>query len=276
VAHWADTARTPIVFDTGQVIFGWIAAFRSTGDERYRHAATRAGDWLAASQHTSGSWKGHQHLGTEKVIDTRVSWALLELHRLTGSERCLRAATRHLDWALEQQDADGWFRNCAFTGEEDPYTHTIAYTAEGLFECGMLLEEPRYIEAARLTADALRARQYANGHLKSTYGPGWRETSASCCLTGNCQMSRLWLELFRTTGNEVYSAAAARSIRFVASTQKMGPPNPEIRGAIAGSYPIQGRYERFKYPNWAAKFFADALLTLDFIEGRASAPAYAG
>jgi hypothetical protein len=276
VAHWADAARTPIVFDTGQVIFGWVAAFQSSGDERYRHAALRAGDWLASSQHASGSWKGHQHLGTEKVIDTRVSWALLELHRLTGRETYSRAAARNLDWAVQQQDDDGWFRNCAFTREEDPYTHTIAYTAEGLFECGTLLEESRYIEAARLTADALRSRQYANGHLKSTYGQGWRETSTSCCLTGNCQMSRLWLQLYRTTGSEVYSVASVKSMRFVASTQKMTPANPEVRGAIAGSYPIQGRYERFKYPNWAAKFFADALLTLDYIEGRTAAPTYAG
>jgi hypothetical protein len=33
-----------------------------------------------------------------------------------------------------------------------------------------------------------------------------------------------------------------------------------VRGGIAGSLPIWGDYSRFEYPNWAAKFFADALL----------------
>ena len=33
-----------------------------------------------------------------------------------------------------------------------------------------------------------------------------------------------------------------------------------IRGGIAGAYPIWGGYERLGYPNWAAKFFADALM----------------
>jgi len=33
-----------------------------------------------------------------------------------------------------------------------------------------------------------------------------------------------------------------------------------VRGAIAGSYPLWGRYLRWRYPNWAAKFFLDALL----------------
>ncbi len=32
-------------------------------------------------------------------------------------------------------------------------------------------------------------------------------------------------------------------------------------GGIAGSVPIWGGYSRFEYPNWAAKFFADALMT---------------
>jgi hypothetical protein len=33
-----------------------------------------------------------------------------------------------------------------------------------------------------------------------------------------------------------------------------------VRGAIAGSAPIWGAYSRFEFPNWAAKFFADALM----------------
>ena len=33
-----------------------------------------------------------------------------------------------------------------------------------------------------------------------------------------------------------------------------------MRGAIPGSSPIRGAYSRFEFPNWAAQFFADALL----------------
>ena len=39
-----------------------------------------------------------------------------------------------------------------------------------------------------------------------------------------------------------------------------------VRGGIAGSAPFYGRYERFTYPNWAAKFYVDALLTLQVME----------
>jgi uncharacterized protein YyaL (SSP411 family) len=276
VGHWAGSKSRPIVFDTGQVMFGWLAAFDVTCDERYLQAAMRAGDWLVSVQHPSGSWKSYQHLGVEKVIDTRVAWALLELHRRIHQEACCRAAVRNLEWALQNQDTDGWFQHCAFVKGEDPFTHTLAYTAEGLFECGCLLNEVRYIEAARLAAEALLARQHADGRLASTYGSGWCETSRSSCLTGNCQMSRLWLRFYETSGDQACYDAAEKSITFVARTQDLKTSNLNTRGAIAGSHPIYGRYERFKYPNWAAKFFIDALLMLDEIENGGEPLPYVG
>ncbi|MEJ2148061.1 MAG: hypothetical protein P8Z40_01135 [Chloroflexota bacterium] len=266
VGHWAGSKSRPIVFDTGQVIFGWLAAFDTTGDERYLRAAVRAGDWLVSIQHPSGSWRSHQHLGVEKVIDTRVAWALLELRRRHHRDTYRQAAVLNLERALRHQDADGWFRHCAFVEGEDPFTHTLAYTAEGLFECGCLLNEMRYIEAARLTAEAFLVHQYSDGKLASTYGAGWHETSRSSCLTGNCQMSHLWLRFYEITDDQAFFNAAEKSITFVARTQDLQTANLNTRGAIAGSYPIYGRYERFKYPNWAAKFFVDALLMLDKVK----------
>jgi len=276
VAHWASSESGPIIFDTGQVMFGWLAAFDASGDEQYLRAAVHAGDWLVSIQHPSGFWKAYQHLGVEKVIDTRVAWALIELHRRINQEVYRQAAVRNLEWALQNQDADGWFRHCSFTEREDPFTHTIAYTAEGLFECGCLLNEVRFIEAARLTADALLARQHPDGRLASTYSSTWRETSRSSCLTGNCQMSRLWLRFYETSGNQAYYIAAKKAITFVARTQNLKTSSPNIRGAIAGSHPIYGRYERFKYPNWAAKFFIDALLTLDEVENGGNQSSHVG
>jgi hypothetical protein len=276
VGHWAGSRLYPIVFDTGQVMFGWLAAFDATGDERYLQAAVRAGDWLVSVQDSSGSWKNYQHLGVEKVIDTRVAWALLELHRRNHQDVYCHAARRNLEWALHNQDADGWFRHCAFVEGKDPFTHTLAYTAEGLFECGCLLDEVRYIEAARLTADALLVRQHSDGRLVSTYGAGWRETSRSSCLTGDCQMSRLWLRFYEASRDQACYDAAEKAITFVARTQDLGTSNLDIRGAVAGSYPIYGQYERFKYPNWAAKFFIDALLMLDKVKNEGDPPSYIG
>jgi hypothetical protein len=277
VAHWqAGSKSKPIVFDTGQVMFGWMAAYEAGGEQRYLGAALHAGDWLASVQHPSGSWRESQHLGVEKVIDTRVAWALLRLHKHIDDDAYLQTAVRNLEWALKQQDTDGWFRHCAFVDGRDPFTHTLAYTAEGLFECGQLLQEERYITASRLMADALLDCQHTDGRLASTYASGWRQTSRSSCLTGNCQMARLWLCLYRISGDQAWRTAAAKAISFVARTQNLHTTNPNTRGAIPGSYPIFGRYERFKYPNWAAKFFVDSLLALDSVDNGNDWPTYVG
>jgi uncharacterized protein YyaL (SSP411 family) len=266
VVHWADSSSQPIVFDTGQVLFGWLAAYYASQETRYLEAATRAGNWLAAIQDRSGAWTQYQHLGVVKTIDSRVAWALLELYQCTKQEDYLRAAVSNLDWVLSEQDSDGWFRHCAFRDKEDPFTHTLAYTAEGLFESGYLLNEERYVSAAAKTADALLERQRPDGWLASTYSSGWRATSRSSCLTGNCQTSRLWLRLFALRNNSIYTEGAKRAILFVNRTQRLNAANPGVRGGIAGSAPLYGRYERFTYPNWAAKFYVDALLTLQVMQ----------
>jgi uncharacterized protein YyaL (SSP411 family) len=267
VVHWQSQREArPIVFDTGQVIFGWLAACKFSQQERYLRAACRAADWLVAIQEPTGSWKQFQYLEVEKVIDTRVAWALAELYQLTGKNDYYHSAVRNCEWALNQQDALGWYSDCSFRKEEDPFTHTLAYTAEGLLECGRLFDESRFISSARLMADALYSRQRPDGRLSSTYGPGWHATSASTCLTGNCQMGILWLRLFELTGAEEYREAARKAISYVAAIQRLAGDNANIRGGIPGSDPIYGVYERFKYPNWAVKFFVDALLIWERVQ----------
>ena len=44
------------------------------------------------------------------------------------------------------------------------------------------------------------------------------------------------------------------------ATQRLDAADPGVRGGIAGSDPVWGDYLGFTYPNWAAKFTADALL----------------
>ncbi len=218
----------------------------------------------------------NQHLGVEKVIDTRVAWALLKLYSYTDRIDFLKAASRNLYWAMQQQDTDGWFKHCAFTSRSDPFTHTIAYTAEGLLECGILLNEAGFINAARLTADALLNHQRPDGWIASTFGPNWRPSASSCCLTGNCQISCLWLRLYEISNDEKYFDAAKRALLYVASKQNIRTININIRGAIAGSSPIYGRYERFKYPNWAAKFYIDALLMIQRVTDHSTTIYYDG
>ncbi|HQJ04390.1 MAG TPA: hypothetical protein PK150_10910 [Anaerolineaceae bacterium] len=278
VVHWqAGGGAQPVIFDTGQVLFGLLAAFQYSGDARYLDAGVRAGNWLVSVQSSSGSWVQYQHLGTEKVIDTRVAWALLLLDRQVGGNPKYRlAARKNLDWAVSQQDQSGWFDKCAFRLQDDPLTHTLAYTAEGLYESGLLLGEESYCIHGRKTADQALAHQKPNGSLPGTFGTGWTRPAWWSCLTGNVQFARLWLLLYRDTGEPHYYSAARQGLSFVMNCQDLEITHPAVRGGIAGSFPIYGAYERLKYPNWASKFFIDAILAISLADERITSIVYQG
>lgn len=259
---WPDWPRDPIVFDTGQIMQGLLRLYEESGDGRYLAAARRAGDWLCAIQDEDGCWRRHtpRPVGHLHTYNVRVAWSLLWL-AVHAPDGCYRqTAVRNLQWTLTQQDADGWFHNAGFTPTEDPLTHTIVYTIRGLLESGLLLDEPIYLAAARRAADALMQTQTRDGSLRARYGSGWRSDLTWSCLTGNAQAAIVWLKLYALTGDAAYVTAAYQANNSLKRHQDRRSPNPGARGGIAGSAPIYGGYEPYRYLNWATKFFADSLL----------------
>jgi len=257
---WPEWERKPIIFDTGQIIFGLVRAFEETGEARYLQSARRAGDWLINVQRADGSWKKFTSQGLVHTYNVRTAWALLKVWQAGGDIGYCQAARRNLDWSLEQQDPDGWFRNNAFLPEDDPLTHTIAYTVEGLLESGQIVDESRYIEAARRAADALLHLQDRDGFLRAKYGRGWASQLNWSCLTGTAQMALCWFRLYQITGNSAYRRAALDANRYLKQRQSLQSTIAGYRGGLSGSYPIYADYEPFRQLNWAAKFFADSLM----------------
>jgi uncharacterized protein YyaL (SSP411 family) len=252
--------RQPFVFDTGQVIAGWVALSRVTADDRYLSAAQAAGDWLLAVQASYGSWPHSDHAGSPRTYHAMVAWALASLGQACGASRFTDAARRHITWVVANQHDDGWFTRAELRGQPFPVTHTIAYTVAGVLETGILLGEDRFVAAARRAADALLARQLGDGSLYGAYATNWQPKAHWRCLTGCAQVSVIWLRLYALTGDARYAAAAGRINDFLRRTQDLETRNSPKRGAVKGSWPFFGAYERLNYPNWAAKFFADALM----------------
>jgi uncharacterized protein YyaL (SSP411 family) len=263
--HFVDRSNPPVVFNTGQVIFGLLAAHNAGGEGRFVDAARRAAAWLVAVQERDGSWRRFDYRDTVHVYNTRTAWALVELGLATGDAAARAAGERHLDWALSQQDQDGWFRNAAFGPGEDPFLHTIAYTTQGLLEAGLRLDRPDYVTAAERACRALLPHVAPDGFIAGTFAPGWRPTARYSCLTGNAQMAAQWLRLHERTGDPSFRGAAERALTLLKRTQDCAAANPSVRGAIKGSHPIWGRYLFGTYPNWAAKFFMDALLMEELV-----------
>jgi len=254
-----------IVFDTGQVLLGYARAYRETNDARFRDAATRASTWLASRLDDDGAWRKNTHLGNPHTYNTRVAWAMLESNAITPDPTIEAAARKNLDWALTQEK-DGYFASCAFDPDVAPFTHTIAYAIRGFLEAGRLLDDPSYQEAAVRAADAVLGHVRDDGWIPGQIDEDGNTRARYCCLTGNCQLAIIWLKLYRTTGSKRYLDAAKRALGFVMEHQDVGTSNTDVRGAVKGSQPIWGRYAPLSYPNWATKFFIDAMLLWNEIE----------
>jgi hypothetical protein len=194
------------------------------------------------------------------TYNTRATWALLATALVTGDAVLKAAALRNLEWALGQQQELGWFAHNAFTPDRNPFTHTIAYAIRGFLECAVLLKSERYFQAALRPARALAQAQRSDGWLAGTYDERWAPAASYCCLTGVAQMSLNWTRLAQETGDDALREHARRGLAYLQAQQRLDDPDAVVRGAIAGSAPIWGDYSRFEFPNWAAKFFADALM----------------
>lgn len=253
----------PTIFNTGQVIFGWVRAFEEENDERYRQAAVHAADWLIDVMDDDGCWRKFGSPMTGKQVNTyntRSAWSLARVFDITGERRYLDAAVKNAEWALTQRNAKGWLAQNCLQDSTQPFTHTIAYAMRGLLEIGAAAGRDDLIAAARIIGDAMLAALPTNGFLPGRFNEQWQPTVKWSCLTGDCQLGINWGRLHQLTGESKYAQATTQILQFVKRTQDLTGANPDTRGGIKGSHPINGGYHPWQYPNWATKFYADALL----------------
>lgn len=248
-----------LVFDTGQVLMGLTRAFAETGEGRFLESARRAGDWLVTAADASGIWTHNDFLDVPHVYNSRVAGALLALDLLAPRKEYRDVARANLDWALAVE-RDGWYLNCAFKPGVAPFTHTIAYAIDGIQEANTILNEATYQASVLRCAAAVARLLGEDGYLPGQIDYEGRPAASYCCLTGSAQMSIIWGRLYLETNDVRFRLAAAASLRYVMSCQDIHVKNSDVHGAISGSYPVWGRYSPMTYPNWAAKFFVDALL----------------
>lgn len=259
--HFGEAGSRPVIFNTGQIMHGMVAGHQELARGECLEAAVKAGYWMLDQQDADGCWRRSVHNGIPHTYNTRAAWALLRAGLLSGERKLVEGATRNMEWALSQVTQSGWFQQNAFKSHEAPFTHTIAYAMRGLLEGGVLAEQPRFIDATATAARALATAQREDGWIAGAFEDEWRPVGGYSCLTGVAQIGLNWQRLRQLGVEGDWQRYIDRAVMFVKSTQRLeGKVKDPTLGGIAGSTPIWGRYSRFEYPNWAAKFFADLLL----------------
>ena len=257
------TQVVPTIFNTGQVLFGWLAAWQHTQDARFRDSAVRAAEWLMAVQDPDGAWRRFASpfvAHTLNTYNTRVAFALARAGIALQEPRYLDAAVRNVKWALTQAKSNGWLENNDLEDNERPLTHTIAYATRGILEVGLIAGNGSFVDAAACMARAVAQTQRRDGALPGRLDSEWRAASRWTCVTGNAQMAIIWQRLAAETGETIWNAPAQSAIRFNLEIQNLNTADAGVRGGMPGSYPLTGGYMKNRYPSWAAKFFMDSLM----------------
>ncbi|WP_053334302.1 formyltransferase family protein [Gemmatimonas phototrophica] len=260
-----ENTSVPSVFNTGQILNGLQAWHAHSHDQRVLDAAIRAAEWLCTVQDTDGAWRQHIYNGLVTTYTTHASCWLAEFGQYTAEPRYVRAAERHMDWALSHQDAEtGWIDLMGFSPDDhrarQGVTHTIAYTLWGVLATAEVCGRTDAIAAVTKAAEGILRRVELSGTLPGILNRNWRKASDFTCLTGNAQMALIFLRLYSGDNDPRKLNVALRLIDAVCGAQQLDHGNPGVRGGIAGSFPVWGSYIYASLPNWAAKFFIDAVL----------------
>jgi hypothetical protein len=262
--------QTPAAFNTGMVLDGWCSAYEASYEPRYLEAGQAAARFLLSDMDADGYFKTSGDFvgaGETKTYNVLCAWSMLRLARLGGDAELERGAVRAVEAVLCRQASNGWFSNNCLNIITAPLTHTIGYTLQGIFEVGVLAQRQDFIAAAERGLANVLSRQRPDGFLAGRFDSRWKPAAGFVCLTGSCQLAVVAYRFDEALRRRDFVASADRLIGFVKATQRLASEDTNIIGAIAGSYPILGAYITTGFPNWAAKYFTDALLLRQRLQG---------
>jgi hypothetical protein len=264
----------PSVFNTGQVLQGLVRAHAETNRPEIWQAAAAAGDWLIKMQQPDGSWSGPgAYQGAAHTYYSMVAWALAELSMQNANYRGADnrdhsdnnhglgyglAAEKNLDWVLSHFQPSGWIDGINLQGHPN-YLHFIAYVLQGVLECAILRRRSDAIETVAKSAGVLLRKFETTKYLSGAYENDFKAGHRFACLTGNAQMSCVWLRLFEVTEDLRYLNAGLKMNELLKQMIPARGPRSVV-GGVSGSCPIWGRYQPLRFISWGGKFVADALM----------------
>jgi hypothetical protein len=260
IEHDLRQDTKPIVFNTGQILHGFNALILRRGRQDFVSHARQAGDFLVSSAGETGSFVRNEHFDIAHAYNVRSAWALLTLARLLGDKTYENVALANAEWTVAQQTANGFFLNNIFQPGWNANTHGIAYVLQGLLEIHCISGRESYLAAVLRSAERIISIYGARRHLASEIGENWEFLSSHRCLTGYAQLAIVFFRLYRLDGDKRYLNAGLNLLDDVTATQDVTSLGKPHYGGIKGSHPIYGRYAPLQYPNWATKFFIDAML----------------
>ena len=279
-----ENAIKPRIFNTAQVILGWLALYRETNDEQFLLSAIRGGEYIISRIEDNGTWN-FGPFNTPKSYNIRVAWSLLELSNMTKNKNYNYYADKIIDWVLSQTYDNYWQPYSHFSISEKinkklGLTHLMGYTLVGLVNVIRLDNNKernnKIVKLLTQSSESLisiyEINNRQNRNSKFVGFPGlidrnWNPASDWSCITGNAQIEFFLRSFFEISYNKKLLDMADKLAFDLKSVQVLGENISEkMKGGFFGSDPINGEYDKFNIPNWGVKFYADTILKKNYQE----------
>ncbi|MBS1764866.1 MAG: glycoside hydrolase family 127 protein [Bacteroidetes bacterium] len=257
--------QPPRVFNNGQIIFALTDYYQHFGNEKCLEAAKQSADWILRVQDNDGAWR--QFTLNQLSSNTRTAWALIKLGMLTGEKKYIQSGKANINFAITLQDKNDYFVSNGFDENEIPSTHTIGYALRGIVGAGIDLNDDHWINTVERAFKRIMPLVKEDGYLTGELDEEWKSDAAFCCLPGNCQLSVVGFVLASHTQQKEYAVTASKLLSYVKEKQLLSH-SPMVNGGISGSWPVSGGYCAYDIPNWASRFFVDALILEEQFKNR--------
>jgi hypothetical protein len=258
--------QQPSVFNTGQILLGLTAIARHPDigplfQPALNDCLVRALHWMVSIIEPDGAWRQAAYQpGFTPTYYTRALWGAYEVLAHLKSESTTLSPQLHRALHYYQQfwHPNGTVLNWSFWPDKPAFTHTIAYTWEGFWQCN------RFAQIPEGNAQLIQAMEYwqtirqRDGRTAGTYDQHWQGNFSFRCLTGCAQLSVLYRSVGKAQERSDFNNTADQLLAECLAFQSQWPW--PAKGALPGSWPIWGPYLRGRYPNWAVKFLLDAIL----------------
>jgi len=267
--HGGNISAKPnrAVFDTGQVIRGLCSIYKITNEEKYLKAAIKSCGWILSNEHNKqGKWINNNASCVDADTTTYNIYAIAPVVKLgldINNNEFKELGKRTAEFTLSMQSEKGWFKGADFKKSDSALLHTIAYTIDGLWDIGILLNEEKFLDSAKKALDGVLSQMNSKGLIPGRLDSNWNGAVSWACLTGSAQIGVTCMKIYKREKNKKYFDSADRIKNFLKTCQNNTYEEYGGKGAMWGSWPISGGYGKYEALNWAVKYFVDLLLSIN-------------
>lgn len=256
--------KTSSVFDIGQILKGLLAYYDSFKNEKFLKQSIKLGDYLLSiEKNNSGSWDSKY---IPKSVENKsndahhiyITQGLYQLTEITRDKRYYDLAERVVKYTLKYQNNLGQFTNSDFVSSKESLTHNLGYVIEGLIDSYYFHNAEFKLKALEFFCSNLTKLVSDDGFIPGKISYDWKSTKKYSCLTGSAQIAISFIKLYKLNKNPDLLKKALKIFVYLKEKQNNYDENfGGGIGAIWGSWPIDGGYQKNQSISWSLKYFID-------------------